>query len=152
VVENDGAEVLQKRQRRSGAHRRSAQGSAASEMKGEDEVCIICQGRAWWGGAHRKDGVAAVPHRKSAVACGSAGGRMVLRRDEGGVEVLKRCGFMEEEEMCGGMLDSRYVEAEREEGRERGPQLRHVEEERGGGSRLAHTRGGHGRVARPSMK
>jgi hypothetical protein len=49
------------------------------------------------------------------------------------VEALRRCGFAGEEEMRGGALNSCYVEAEREEGREWGPRFRHVDEERGGG-------------------
>jgi hypothetical protein len=48
---------------------------------------------------------------------------MVLRRDEGRVEPLRRCGFAWEEEMHVGALGSRYAEAEREEGREWGPWL-----------------------------
>jgi hypothetical protein len=58
VAENGGVEVLRQWQRCSGDRRRSAQGSATPEMKGEGEAHIICQGRARWGGAHRKDGVA----------------------------------------------------------------------------------------------
>jgi hypothetical protein len=61
------------------------------------------------------------------------GGRMVLQRDEGGVEALRWRGFTGEEEMRGGALNSCYAEAEREEGREWGPRFRHVDEERGGG-------------------
>jgi hypothetical protein len=58
---------------------------------------------------------------------------MVLRRDEGRVEPLRRRGLAGEEEMHVGALGSRYAEAEREEGREWGPRFRHVDEERGGG-------------------
>jgi hypothetical protein len=63
-VENGGAEVLRRRQQRSGAHRRSVKGPAAPEMMGEGEALIFYRGRARQGGAHRRDEVAAAPQRK----------------------------------------------------------------------------------------
>jgi hypothetical protein len=77
--------------------------------------------------------VAAAPRGKSTVdgglrwrewTNGAAEGR-----GRGGA--LRRRGFVKEEEMCDGALGCPYVEAKREEGREWGPRLRHVEEERG---------------------
>jgi hypothetical protein len=61
VVENGDVGMLQRRQRRSGARRWPVKGPAAPETKGEGEVHIIYRGRARQGGAHRRDGVAAVP-------------------------------------------------------------------------------------------
>jgi hypothetical protein len=49
---------------RARAHRWSVKGPASPEMKGEGEARIICRGRVRWGGAHRRDGVAAAPRQK----------------------------------------------------------------------------------------
>jgi hypothetical protein len=40
---------------------------------------------------------------------GSAGGLMVLQRDKGGVEALRRCRFMEEKQLHGVALVNHYA-------------------------------------------
>jgi hypothetical protein len=70
-----------------------------------------CSSEGWSGGG------ASAENRWWTVGSSGAGGRMVLRRDEGGVEALRQCRFTEEKEMCGGALSSCYVDAERGEGR-----------------------------------
>jgi hypothetical protein len=66
---------------------------------------------------------------------------MVLHRDKGGVEALRRCGFAEEEEMHIGVLSSPYVEAKRGEGREWRPRLVAAWRRKGGGLAQRMTRG-----------
>jgi hypothetical protein len=57
---------------------------------------------------------------------------MVPQMDEGDVEVLRQCGFMEGEEIHGGVLNSRYAKAERKTGEEMGLAQRRTKEEEEG--------------------
>jgi hypothetical protein len=98
-----------------------------------------CTLEGWSGGG------ASVENRWWTVGFGGTGRRMVLQRVKGGVEVHMWCGFMEEKEMHGGVLSSRYAEAERGEGREWGPRRVAAWKRKGGGGGDAHAVGG-GRI------